>query len=111
MLWLYHNGGRYWDGYKKAVGRYPLTFKEYDHFASATRREQPRDELRSEVLNRFVRVADESLFVERAPGRIDSLFGYMSNHLAEDAAQLQTIFNDQEARVAAIARGARRLVH
>lgn len=23
-LWLYHNGGRYWDGYKKAVGRYPL---------------------------------------------------------------------------------------
>lgn len=24
VLWLYHNGGRYWDGYKKAVGRYPL---------------------------------------------------------------------------------------
>lgn len=23
-LWLYHNGGRYWEGYKKAVGRYPL---------------------------------------------------------------------------------------
>jgi hypothetical protein len=24
VLWLYHNGGRYWEGYKKAVGRYPL---------------------------------------------------------------------------------------
>jgi hypothetical protein len=24
VLWYYHNGGRYWEGYKKAVGRYPL---------------------------------------------------------------------------------------
>ncbi len=24
VLWYYHNGGRYWDGYKRAVGRYPL---------------------------------------------------------------------------------------
>ncbi|HEX2112909.1 MAG TPA: hypothetical protein VHM01_00760 [Alphaproteobacteria bacterium] len=24
VMWLYHNGGRYWEGYKKAVGRYPL---------------------------------------------------------------------------------------
>ena len=24
MLWYYHNGGRYWDGFKRAVGKYPL---------------------------------------------------------------------------------------
>ncbi|MCL4423571.1 MAG: ferritin-like domain-containing protein [Actinobacteria bacterium] len=24
VKWLYHNGARYWDGYKKAVGRYSL---------------------------------------------------------------------------------------
>lgn len=24
VLWYYHNGGRYWEGFKKGVGRYPL---------------------------------------------------------------------------------------
>jgi hypothetical protein len=24
VLWYYHNGGRYWEGYKRAVGKYPL---------------------------------------------------------------------------------------
>jgi formylglycine-generating enzyme required for sulfatase activity len=30
--------------YPLAVGRYPVTFEEYDHFAEATRGERPRDE-------------------------------------------------------------------
>ena len=30
-------------GYPLAIGRYPLTFDEYDHFARATGREQPSD--------------------------------------------------------------------
>jgi rubrerythrin len=24
VLWYYHNGGRYWEGFKKGVGKYPL---------------------------------------------------------------------------------------
>ncbi len=30
-------------GYRFALGRYPVTFDEYDHFCAATKREQPND--------------------------------------------------------------------
>jgi formylglycine-generating enzyme required for sulfatase activity len=31
-------------GYRFAIGRYPVTFDEYDHFCRATRRKKPSDE-------------------------------------------------------------------
>ncbi len=31
-------------GYRLAIGRYPVTFEEYDYFCDATKRERPKDE-------------------------------------------------------------------